>query len=55
MSIDDSNQMQQWLDAGTIRRASDDDAREWTQDKPQFWCVAVAPWVLVQQKGQDLH
>ena len=55
MSIDDSNQMQQWLDAGTIRRASDDDAREWTQDKPQFWCVAVAPWVLVQQKDQDLH
>jgi len=31
MSLDDKAQMQQWLDAGSIRRASDDDARGWTQ------------------------
>ncbi len=57
MSIDDKPQMQQWLDSGTIRRASDDDARQWTQDNPQFWCVVVAPWVLVQKKGlpKDMH
>jgi len=57
MSLDDKAQMQQWLDAGTIRRASDDDARGWTRDNSQFWCVAVSPWVLVQEKGaaKDIH
>ncbi len=57
MSIDDKTQMLQWLDSGTIRRASDDDARQWTEDNPQFWCVVVAPWVLVQKKGlpKDIH
>lgn len=57
MSLDDKAQMQQWLDAGSIRRASDDDARGWTKSKSQFWCVAVSPWVLVQEKGaaKDLH
>ncbi len=57
MSIDDKTCMQNWLDKGTVRRASDDDARQWTKDNPQFWCVVVAPWVLVQTKGseKDIH
>jgi len=57
MSLDNKTQMQAWLDSGDIRRASDDDARGWTKNNPQFWCVAVAPWVLVQEKGlpKDIH
>jgi len=57
MSMDDKARMQHWLNAGTVRRASDDDARNWTRDKPQFWCVAVSPWVLVQEKAaaKDIH
>ena len=57
MSLDDKARMQQWLDAGSIRRASDDDARGWTKNNSQFWCVAVSPWVLVQEKGsaKDIH
>ena len=57
MSMDDKAQMEQWLNAGTVRRASDDDARCWTRDNMHFWCVAVSPWVLVQEKGaaKDIH
>jgi len=57
MSLDDKAQMQHWLDSGTIRRASDDDARGWTKHNSEFWCVAVSPWVLVQEKGtaKDIH
>ena len=57
MSLDNTSEMEQWLSAGSVRRASDEDAREWNQDNPQFWCVVVAPWVLVQKKGlpEEVH
>jgi len=57
MSVDNTSQIQHWLDNNTLRRASDEDAREWNRDNPQFWCVVVAPWVLVQKKGlpEDIH
>lgn len=57
MSIDDKAQMERWLNAGTIRRASDDDARTWSEGNPEFWCVVVSPWVLVQEKGvkENIH
>jgi len=47
---DNAAQLKQWSDNGQVRRASDDDARDWTQREPQFWCVVTAPWVLVQEK-----
>ena len=47
---DNTSLMQAWADAGKVRRASDDDARDWTQREPEFWCVVTAPWVLVQEK-----
>jgi len=57
MSLDNTAEMQQWLNAGSVRRASDEDAREWNRENPQFWCVVVAPWVLVQKKGlpEEVH
>ena len=57
MSLDNTSQMEQWLAAGSICRASDEDARQWNRDNPQFWCVVVAPWVLVQKKGlpEEVH
>jgi len=50
MSVDDTVKTQKWLAGGQLRRASDDDARDWTKNEPEFWCVVVAPWVLVQLK-----
>jgi len=50
MSMDQTAKIEQMLNAGSIRRASDDDARSWHRDDQQFWCVVVAPWVLVQKK-----
>jgi len=47
---DNTNLLQQWFDDGKVRRASDDDARDWTVREPEFWCVVTAPWVLVQEK-----
>lgn len=53
MARDDTEQLKQWLDQGTVLRASDDNARDWTSREPDFWCVVTAPWVLVQEKGGD--
>jgi len=51
MSEDNTTQIQQWLTAGSISRASDEDAKNWNRDNQQFWSVVAAPWVLVQEKG----
>ncbi len=50
MATDNKEQIESWLKEGTIRRASDDDARDWTKREPLFWCVVAAPWILVQEK-----
>lgn len=50
MATDDVKSLEAWLEDGTVRRASDDDARDWTKREPLFWCVVSAPWVLVQEK-----
>ena len=47
---DNATLLQKWSEQGTVRRASDDDARDWTQREPEFWCVVTAPWVLIQEK-----
>jgi len=47
---DDVSRVAAWLEAGHVARASDDDARDWTARAPEFRCVVVAPWVLVQER-----
>lgn len=46
---DDTQSIEQWLKDADLARASDDDARSWVARSPQFRCVVVAPWVLVQE------
>lgn len=50
MATDDVKLIESWLNDGTVRRATDSDARDWTAREPLFWCVVTAPWVLVQEQ-----
>ncbi|MEE9333208.1 MAG: DUF2288 domain-containing protein [Granulosicoccaceae bacterium] len=50
LASDNVSLFEQWVAAGKLSRASDDDARDWTAREPKFWCVVTAPWVLVQEK-----
>lgn len=52
LAKDDTATLKAWLDDGTVSRASDDDARDWTDREPDFWCVVTAPWVLVQERPE---
>lgn len=55
MSMDDGDTVGQWLAAGEVRRAGEEDARRWVEHDTQFWAVVVAPWVLVQEIAHPLH
>ncbi len=46
---DDKSRIENWLNAGQIKRANDDHARRWHQADIIFWAVVIAPWVLVQE------
>ena len=54
LACDDTQLLEGWLNSGKVRRASDDDARDWTAREPEFWCTVTAPWVLVQEKFADM-
>lgn len=51
IASDNMTELKIMLNEGTVARASDDDAKDWTQRNPDFWCVVTAPWVLVQEKS----
>jgi len=53
LATDDTKQLELWLDDGTVARASDDDARDWSTREPEFWCLVAAPWVLIQEFATD--
>ncbi|MBW3567720.1 MAG: DUF2288 domain-containing protein [Proteobacteria bacterium] len=42
-----------WMSDGQVAAATEDDARAWTENEPAFWAVVAAPWVLVQEAGDD--
>lgn len=46
---DDKAAVAQWIKAEDIKRALDDDARQWNERNSDFWTVVVAPWILVQE------
>ena len=49
MAQDDTAVIAAGMEAGTIVRASEEDARQWEQNGQSLWVVVVAPWVLVQE------
>jgi hypothetical protein len=50
---DDSNRIQPLMSQGNVRKAGTGDAKRWNQANTEFWAVVVAPWVLVQENGQE--
>lgn len=48
ISVDDSAQIQTWMDNGMIAIVSDDQARQWFNNDILVWSVVVRPWILVQ-------
>ena len=47
-SIDNKEQVEQWLQSGQVTRVSDQQALTWYQTDAMVWAVVVKPWILVQ-------
>lgn len=49
LARDDAAAVHAWITSGALRRASDDEAREWPLDPTRRWvALIVRPFVLVQ-------
>jgi len=49
---DDREKVAAWLAQGHILKLESEQAQDWLERDPQLWAVVVAPWVLVQERGQ---
>lgn len=50
---DDTKQVEQWLQSGQLKRATEEDAERWHNLQSTFWAVVVAPWVLAQEYNEQ--
>lgn len=50
-SIDDKNQVQDWMQQQLVAAVNDQQALEWYQQNAEVWAVVVKPWILVQKKA----
>ncbi|UOA09946.1 DUF2288 domain-containing protein [Methylobacter sp. S3L5C] len=48
-SIDNKEQVAQWLQNNQIALVSDQQALEWLEADSEVWAVVVKPWILVQK------
>ena len=48
-SVDNKDQVAQWLQSNQIALVSDQQALEWLKADADVWAVVVKPWILVQQ------
>ena len=49
-SIDNKDQVQNWLEQQLIAAVSDQQAQNWYQQDSEVWAVVVTLWILVQTK-----
>lgn len=50
ISEDNSQQIQEWMQAGLIMKTSDEQAIEWQAENKELWAVVIKPWILVQDR-----
>jgi hypothetical protein len=54
---DDRDQVQQWLDEGSVGRVQDQQAMDWYDSNKLLWALVIPPFVLVQEteKKQEIE
>ncbi|MDJ1140429.1 DUF2288 domain-containing protein [Marinicella marina] len=52
---DNAEQIQNWMENGSLERAHDEHAKDWIARRSVLMAVTVAPWVLVQDLIDDIE
>jgi hypothetical protein len=47
-SIDNKEQVTQWLQENKVGKVTDEQAKDWLAEDVTVWAVVVKPWLLVQ-------
>jgi hypothetical protein len=47
-SMDNKEQVAQWLTEATVGKVTDEQAQAWLAEDVMVWAVVVKPWLLVQ-------
>lgn len=48
LSVDNTNKTRQWIEAGKLVRDFSEQAKIFSANNSDLWCVVIKPWVLVQ-------
>ncbi len=51
ISLDDTAQVAQWLDAGLLAKVSETQALDFFERGPELWAVVISPWVVIQERA----
>lgn len=51
-SLDNKDEVSKWLTSGEVAKVSDEQAKQWHEEKTMFWANVVKPWVLIQPLTQ---
>lgn len=52
-SEDNKNQVSKWLTSGEVAKVTDDQAKDWHDNKASFWSTVIKPWVLIQPLNES--
>ncbi len=47
-SLDNKNQVEQWMQSNRLHLVTDQQAKDWLDADAMLWAVVVKPWILVQ-------
>ena len=48
LSVDNTDKTQQWIKAGKLLRDFTEQAKTFSTNNTDLWCVVIKPWVLIQ-------
>jgi hypothetical protein len=53
IAADDKDSVLGWMNAGLVKKVTDEQALSWQADEALLWTVVVKPWILVQHARQQ--
>ena len=53
IAADDKDSVLAWMNAGLLKKVTDEQAGSWHANDTLLWTVVVKPWILVQHSRQQ--